>query len=412
MTKKFLQFLVLFILVTGTVWASGFQLNENGAKAQAMASAFTGLANDVSAVFWNPAGITQLSGTQVMAGVALIAPSFAFRGPSPQITEYKLEDKIFTPFQVYISHQLSDQWFIGFGVNTPYGLGTKWKDNWVGRFLAIETDLKTFFFNPVIAYKISDKASISIGGSVAYGSVTIERDADLYPFAGEANVKLEGNGWAWGVNAALLFKPIEEVSIGITVRSESEFKFEGDAKSTGPAQFTGLLPGGDISANLTTPLNFTIGFAFFPHKDWTITTDFQYVGWESYDVLAVDFKDPKMTDLSSERLYQNTYIARLGLEYKASETLALRTGIYYDNNPVRDKLLEPSLPDADRIGFNFGIGYDLTDHLTLDLAYLYILFEERTIKNSEISYTPGFAPFNGVYNSKAHIMGINFSYKF
>jgi len=90
----------------------------------------------------------------------------------------------------------------------------------------------------------------------------------------------------------------------------------------------------------------------------------------------------------------------------------LRAGVFYDNNPVKNERVDPTLPDADRIGLNIGFGYKISKNLSIDFAYLFLRFFERTITNSKESYTSGFAPFNGVYNSTAHLTGFNFSYNF
>ena len=158
------------------------------------------------------------------------------------------------------------------------------------------------------------------------------------------------------------------------------------------------------------PMNLTLGVAYFPMKDLTITADFQYVGWSSYDKLAVDFES--FADMSNLRDYKNGFIARLGGEYKLTDEFTLRTGIYYDKNPIKDELVDPTLPDADRIGLNIGLGYKIARNLSIDIAYLFLRFNERTITNSQIYYAAGNAPLNGVYNSVAHLFGVNFSFNF
>lgn len=410
MYKKITSAIILFILVSSITFASGFQINENGARAMGMAGAFAGLADDPSALYFNPAGITQLKGTHILAGVSFIAPIVSFRGPSPLIDQYDMEKQLFTPINFYITHQLNDDFYFGFGVNNQYGLGTKWSDDWVARTVAYDTEIRTFYFTPVIAYKVTDNLSVSAGPVFAWGDVRIVKYTSLTPFAGEAKVTLKGDGTAWGFTAGVLYKPLDELQFGLSFRSATKFKFEGDAVSEGPSAFASKLPSGNITAEVTMPMNITFGTAYFPTKDLTITADFQYVGWSSYDKLAVDFES--FTDLSTPRDYENCWIARLGAEYKLSDDFTLRSGIYYDKNPIKDELVDPTLPDADRIGFNIGVGYKITQNLSVDLAYLFLRFYERTITNSQIYYTSGDAALNGVYNSVAHLFGVNFSYNF
>ncbi len=382
-----------------------------------MGGAFTALANDPSAVFFNPAGLTQLSGTHILGGVTLIKPSSTFRGPSPSIQEWKMDDQIFNPINLYVTHQFNEDFSAGLSINNPYGLGTLWDENWIGKYLAIETEIRTFFFTPVVAYKISDNLSIGGGPVITYGDVIIHRKSDILPFEGDAVIELEGTGTGFGYTAGVLFKPTNELSLGLTFRSEVEMNFEGDANVTAPSQLGPALPTGKIKAPLTTPLNVTFGLAALMSPELTLTADFQYVGWNSYDKLEVeflDFKDENGDNLiqSSIRDYGNGWIGRLGGEYKFDESLDIRAGVFYDSNPVKDEKLDPTLPDADRLGFNIGFGYRFSESLSVDLAYLFLRFEERKITNSEEEYSPGSAKFNGVYNSSAHLLGINFSYSF
>ncbi len=146
-----------------------------------------------------------------------------------------------------------------------------------------------------------------------------------------------------------------------------------------------------------------------------LTADFQYVGWSSYDKLEVTFEDVidengNKLVTASERNYDNSFIARLGGEYNLTPEFDLRGGFLYDSNPVSDEKLDPTLPDADRLGFNIGFGYKLSKGVSIDVAYLFLRFVEREITNSKENYSGGISPFNGVYSSVAHLFGINFSY--
>jgi len=418
--KKLHTIAIMLMFLASNYYASGFQINEQGSKAMAMGGAFTGLANDVSALYFNPAGITQLTGTNILGGITLISPSSSFRGPFPSINETKLTKQIFNPVHFGLTQQINDKLFIGFSIGNNYGLGTKWDKNWVGRFMAVETKIQTFFFSGIASYKVSDILSLGFGYSFAYGDVLIGKKANLSPFNAEAYLELNGTGNGSGFVAGLLLKPSKAISIGISYKSEVRIDFTGDAKASGaPKQYDGLLPHGAIEAPLTTPENATVGVAIKPNKNLTFTADYQYVGWKSYDKLKVTFNEYKFQDgtntTSSVRDYKNTFIARAGVEYLFSKSLALRTGILYDKNPVDDTKLDPTLPDADRLGFNAGIGYKLSKNFNIDIAYMFLRFDERKITNSEESYSGisnSIAPMNGVYNSTAHLLSMTLSYNF
>jgi len=310
-----------------------------------------------------------------------------------------------------------DNLTLGIGLNNPYGLGTEWDENWVGKYMAIKTEIRSFFFYASVGYKISDELSIGAGPVYAIGDVTINRKNSLSPFDADARINLAGDANAVGFTAGLLFKPMKEFSVGLGYRSEVNFDFSGKADVTAPSQLLPLLPQGNIKAPLTTPQNITLGLAYMPSKELTLSSDFQYIGWSSYDKLEVTFSDVKDANgdpyvSTSIRDYKNALIARVGFEYKLSDPFTLRGGLLYDVNPVKDERLDPTLPDANRLGLNIGFGYQITENIGVDVAYLFLRFNERKIDNSMVSYSSGSAYFNGVYNSTAHLLGIDLSYNF
>lgn len=425
MKKTVLSIFVVLLACNIGIFASGFQINEHGARAMAMAGAFTGVANDASTVYYNPAGLTNLKGTHFLAGVTLIAPSAKFTGPTPGTTEYEMESQLFTPFNFYVTHAINDDLSVGLGVNNQYGLGTKWSSDWAGRYLAVDTEIRSFYFTPAIAYKFSEIFSIGVGATIALADVKIIRNIPQQdPVTGaqkpDAQTKMEGDGSAFGFTAGIYLKPSDMISLGLSYRSESSFDFEGDA-STDPAtlDFTHPLagpqsiplPNGPIKAPLTTPQNITFGIGLTPADGLIISADFQWVGWSSYDKLEVTFEeydlDPQTAGnqnvSSTPRNYEDSFIVRVGAEYMLSPEFALRGGFLYDKNPVQDEYVEPTLPDADRMGLNIGFGYDISSSVKVDFAYLLLLFSEREITNSAFG-------FNGTYQNTAHLFGINFGY--
>ncbi len=408
MNKK-LRLLIISLVVATQVFASGFQINEHGARGMAMAGAYTALALDGSALFYNPAGLSQLDGTQIMLGTTLISPSASFRGVTPDIDETSMESAIFTPINLYVTHQLNNDWAIGFGVNNQYGLGSTWDENWIGQNLAIDTEVQTFYFTGGASYKFSDQLSLGLTASYVYGHVAILKNTPIDPFAGTATVDMSGTAGSFAYSIGLLYKPSDMVSIGLDFRSKTTIEFTGTADVTAPDALAGLIPSGDIEAPLTVPMNATIGLALHPSSALTISADFQYVGWSSYDKLEVTFTETGYVS-TSIRDYTDSWILRVGGEYHLSDVFDLRGGLLYDSNPVKDEWVEPSLPDADRIGLNIGFGYKITENISVDLAYMFLRFNERTIEKSNVDYTGGAAAFNGTYNSSAHLLGLNFSY--
>ena len=397
------------------MYAGGFQLNEHGARALAMGGAFTAVANDPSAIYWNGAGLSYLSGTNILLGVSLIAPQSTFRGVAPDITKYRGKNLLFYPVHFFVSHQLSDKFSIGLGFTTPFGLGTEWDENWVGKYLAVETNLQTFIVTPVIAYKPIESLSISAGFIYSFGDVLITRKNQLPTYFPnyDAFIKLKGDDkFAYGFNAGIMFKPIKALSIGASYHSEIKYDFEGTATILeAPAQALGGLPKGNIAAELTTPQNIAGGIAVDVSDRVKLSADFQFVGWSSYDKLEVKFTDTDPNVISSSpRLYDDSYIVRFGGGYKFNDQVTFMAGVYYDKNPVSSEYINPTLPETNRLGFSFGIEAKLFEHLSFQGSYLFIRGKQLTITDSKEVYSQPDYRFNGTYNTSANIFSLSFLY--
>ncbi len=414
--KSKLLFLIITLLFNSTfVFGGGFQLNEHGARALGMGGAFTGVANDASAVYWNGAGISFLKGTNIVLGASFIAPNSKFRGVAPEITEYRGKNLLFYPVHFFGTTQLSDKFSIGIGFTTPFGLGTEWDENWIGKYLAIETSLQTFTVSPIISYKPIESLAISAGFVYSFGTVLITKKTQLptYLAGYDAFLELEGDDmFAYGFNAGLMFKPTNFISIGASYHSEVKFNFEGTATILeAPEAALNQIPSGNIKADLTTPQNIAGGIAVDISNKVKLSADFQYVGWSSYDKLEVVFTDPEPDVVnSSPRLYDDSFIVRLGGAYKANDQVTFMCGVYYDKNPVSNEYLNPSLPESNRIGLSFGIEAQLFERLSFQGSYLFIRGKQLTIDNSEEVYNLPDYRFNGTYNTYANIFAISFNY--
>ncbi len=397
----------MIFLCYSQAFAGGFQLNEHGARAMGMGGAFTAVADDPTAIYWNGAGLTQLWGTNFVLGGTIISPASTFRGVIPQTTEYKTDDQIFYPPHFFGSYRISKDFAVGLGFTVPFGLGTKWADDWVGRYLALKTELMVFTVSPVLAYKVTDGLSISAAFVYSFANVEITRKNSQAPFEGDAFVQLKGDdNAAFGYNLGLMYKPIKTLSFGVSFHSQITYDFKGTASSTtSQSELESRLPNGDITAELTTPFNLAIGAAYDVLPGLKFSADFQYIGWSSYDTLAVDFNDPNFPDLASPRLYDDSYIVRLGSEIALSKQFDVLAGIYFDKNPVKPEYLNPSLPDANRFGLSVGFNLNVVDNFGISASYLHIFASQLTVNNST-EY------FNGTYNSSANIAALSLSYGF
>lgn len=417
MQKKIIQSLMMVVLSVSFIFASGFSILEHGAKATAMGGAFIAQANDASAVFYNPAGITDFTNTKIVFGTTIIQPAFSFAGPQnvDPLLYNESKSQSFTPIHLYTTVPISEKLAFGFGIFNLFGLGSDWGDDWVGKQLATNTSIETFFFNPVLAYKILDNLSVAAGFDMVYGTVVMEKQVYFSPRSVFGGSKLEAHTLGYGWNLGLKYQPVEKLSLGVTYRSEVLMPFSGgeatfDFPATGnpiaDAEIAAYFPNTKGSADLTLPAVIGLGISYQFTDRLTAEFDYLLINWSSYDQLILKFDDPVggQSESVSEKGYVDSYSLRFGLEYLLNESWAIRAGYIRDNHAVPDERLEPSLPEGDRNLYSLGVGYQ-TGSFIIDAFYTLLTQDERVITNSVDN-------FNGTYQGIGNLYGITFGYSF
>jgi long-chain fatty acid transport protein len=433
------------VLVPGIAFGSGFGINEMDAKAVAMGGAFVAQADDPAAVYYNPAGIVQLNGTQVSAGVSVIIPHASFEtdgnranlspplslwGGPPAGTSTSIEDHTFYIPNAYVTQKMSDRVSFGFGVFSNFGLATDWPDDWEGRFIVggTKADITSVSLNPVIAFRPVPQLSLAAGPVLQYVSIDLQYQVPnvLNGVGGtpttaavpEATAKLSGDDWDWGWNVALLYWITDNLKFGASYRSQVQHSItNGDVKFS-PQGVNGLT-NTTGSANLTLPAIGYLGLSWSP-KPFTFELDAQYTNWGSFNQLAVTFDQSigigpiAVNGLTQEKDWHSVWAYRFGAQYSLNEYFDLRAGIIYDPSPIPDKTLDPLVPSGDRWLYCVGFGTHY-QKFTFDFAYNYLQDESRRFDN-EVGDAPGLpglprmtGDFKNVY---AHIFGINLSYAF
>lgn len=418
-----------FIVGTALVWlvlfraplcpAAGFLIYEHGAAAMAMGGAFVAVANDPSAVFHNPAGIAFLKGTQLSVGTTLIASSSSLtlsNYPDPSKREWKQADQLFYPSSFYLTRSLGDKVTVGFGFFSPYGLGAEWPKENPLRYLGYKDDMKTFFFNPAVAVKLTDNLSLGFGVSYIHSTVKFWMvELENFGAYGKYDVPavLDGSGNAFGFNAGLIYKS-EKGSVGINYRSHFNIKYSGELSldtSLVPAPLQKYVPASDTgSTNFKFPGIFGFGFAINATQKLILSADLHLVTWSRFDKYVVDFS--QVPDLEVAQYFSDSFLVRGGAQYAFSRRFSLRAGIVYDQSPQPAATADPLLPDSDRVALTGGFGINLTGNLFLDLAYQYEMFSDRTAPN-RYALQVGSTNFGvGTYKTTANLVGISLRYAF
>lgn len=414
MNRIFSTFL-LILAATSTAYSGGFQLNDHNARSVAMGFATVANITDASANYFNPACITQdPSNFSIAVGASYIMPGGKFTGPTTLNVQNTtaLETWNFLIPNFYASwHSPIKNLSIGVGVFVPFGLGTRWPEDWTGRFSSVETYLETVEINPNIAYSfnIGDMPfAISAGFGYAMGNVELKKN--LSTFTPEPVLDLKGTGNATTFNFSLYAQPSAKMKIGASYRHNIKMTYDGDVTYTNIKGLEALFVPGKGGATINMPNDLKFGIAYQMMENLWLEASANFVGWSSYDTLAITFdKKPGTPTTTYEskgaRLYKDVIAFRLGAEYSMDENMKLRCGFGYDPMPVEPKYVEPVLPEGNRINFSLGVGYKINNMLSLDLGYMgLVAMQTETIGNPNL--------MDGLYNSNANIISLSLNLKF
>lgn len=375
-----------------TAQAEGFALFEWSARANALGGAVVARADDPSAIAFNPAGITQLEGAQVQMGISTITPSIDIKTNSG--TYSNNSDTFYVP-NGYYSQQLNDKWWLGIGMYSRFGLGIGYDSDWAGATNIIEANLETFSITPVLAYKVNDQLSVSVGFEVMKAYLDLTKNLG----AGGTELYADADSTGLGALAAIHYKPTDDWAIGLSYKSEVKQEFKGDAELTGAAASS-------VAGNVVLPDELLFGVAYQATDKLSIEVGAVWTHWSNYKQLRLYLDDAAQK--AEKKHWKNTMRYNVGVEYEALDWLDLRFAYTYDESPVTNGYADYMVPTNDRHLLSTGAGFRIDDW-TIDISYTCILASDRSFKNSSnAEATGGITSEGGI----THVAGLSVGYKF
>jgi long-chain fatty acid transport protein len=407
---KIISVSVLLSAVTGTASAAGFAIKEQSITS--LGRAFAGsaaAAEDASTIFFNPAGLTYLERTEIDMGMNYIKPQSEYRDEGSTITGVgpltggdggDAGREAFVP-NFYLAHPVNDKVTLGLGISAPFGLVTEYRDDWVGKYLAVKSEMLTVNFNPSIAFKATEKLSLGFGLSAQYIDVKLSQMADLGgdPNVADAKAKLKGDDWGYGFNLGLIYQATDDTRLALAYRSKITNTLKGDGTLK-------TLSGTTISdENIEADLDLPETLSFAIHHDindkWAILADATWTRWSRFEELVIESDGPFLSAEKAED-WENSMRYGIGLSYKHNDKWQFRTGVAYDETPIPNSQRRTArIPGTDRTWLAFGASYQVTDSIIIDAAYAHLFMDDPKIDESEKVYN-----LKGSYDASVDIVGL------
>lgn len=384
--------------------AGGFKIPDQSTRAMGMIDAFIAGADDASAVYYNPAGITRLTRPEMISNIYFAHAITYYDGTYGSETS---DGRFYVVPSFYFATPVKglDNLFVGLGVYSPYGLGSKWGDSSLVRYTTTLAEIQLVNINPTVAYKIND--SLAVGAGIDYFESRAKMRSK-FPIApgvdGEQDVDADGHGW--GYNLGIQYQASETVRLGLTYRSQVTIPYDGDMQ-------VDLGPGAGLRFGLNGDIEYpqVIGAGIM----WQATPKLRLelaAEWQDWATRKTqDFTITPGGVISAQTDWKESWLFMLGAEYELNDKWTVRAGYGYNETPVPNHTAEPSLPTGDTHAVALGAGYKYSENITLDVAGIVAYGEKRTISDPN-PIPPLESDYSGDYQAISFYLSFGIRYQF
>lgn len=463
-TNKFTNMFLSTLLLGAATGASAaaFQLAE--VSTSGLGRAYAGeaaIADNAAVVATNPALMSLFKQNEFSAGGVYIDSKIHMDGQvkakvlGVEVAQGSAKQRNVVPGSfipnMYFVAPINDKFAIGTGMNVNFGLKSKYEDNYDAGLFGGNTNLTSINLNLSGSYRISEGWSAGLGLNAIYAKAKVERTAGILDTAidnvrttpalqqqiaaraAAANIPatglmqrlgglgaqiekntslthLQGNAWAFGWNAGLLYEFNDKNRIGVAYHSKVDIDFKDNtALSYVPRGTAAYVGEGGLTLHLPSYWEVS-GFHQLTDK-LAMHYSYKYTEWSRLKDLHATYSNGQLAFHKDEGYRNNSRIA-LGATYDLTEQLALRAGIAYDESAAGEHH-SASIPDTDRTWYSLGATYKFTPNLSVDFGFAHLHGKKLNFKENQ-SLTRGLVVVEADYQSKAsaNLYGLNLNYRF
>lgn len=406
-------------------YAAGFSIGTQNVSG--LGNAYAGAAaaaEDASTIFYNPAGMTEIKGSQVVGGVNFINTSLTFsNNGSTAATGQSLgstggDAGSFREIpHAYLLFDLTPTVKAGLGIGAPFGNGTQWSKDWIGRFQGTKSELQTVNVNPSLAYKPSENLSLGFGANYQRGEAEFVQQVNGVLVGGvgaegETTFRLKGEQWGW--NAGAMYKLSEATRLGVAYRSAIFYKMTGTAITTSTnaaVNSSTAFPEGNTRLNLTMPESLSFAGKHRLTDRWELLADATLTAWSRMESLTPINASTGVAFTSVNYKWKDSWRYGVGANYAYTDKTKLKIGVAFDQGVTSSEYRTVTLPDSDRIWLSFGVKQTLSKASVLDVGYTHQFIQQANLSNNNGS-TATYGFVNGAADRSIDIFGVQYTYSF
>jgi long-chain fatty acid transport protein len=454
MRRTALTVLCTSLLLTTSAFASGFGLRE--VSASAFGNSYAGapaVGGEASTMFFNPALVADVETLDMSDSVLGLLPdakgdftATTAAGALPVTGPTHIEDIVNTALlpSLAVRARLSDQFTVGLQVTSPWGMVTDYGPDWVGRYYATNSDVKTVNVTAVVGFQPTPELAFAAGVQVQYIKGRLGKAIDFgsigalhghpldyfaVPGAMDGSVLLKAQDWGYGYVLGVTWTPNDKLSLGLSYRSQIDNTLKGTETFTlgsvpivalgnitvgqAIAGGSGWFQNGGAKAEFSTPATVTFGARYKINDRLTALVSIDWTDWTAFSELrAVTSPNPySQPDDVTTMDWKSSWFGSVGVEYKPRDNWVIRLGAAYDETPTGDQFRTPGIPDGSRYWLTVGAGVQLTDHINLDVSYGHLFFQKGEVNLlGSVAENQFRGSLNGVVSMGVNILGAEVSY--
>lgn len=408
---------------------NGLAINEQSVSG--MGTAFAGRASaaqDASTLYGNPAGLSKLKRTEVVAGMAMIDAKVDIDDSSAETSEGDMVPLAAVPFG-YITTPLNEDWHFGIGVYVPFALISDYEKGFGGRYKGQYSKVQVITLQPTLSYQINDRVSVGFGPTFNKidGKLTSKLNDGALLGSGDTSVNIKGDDTAVGYNIGVLVDVTDQLAWGLTYHSKVEYTLDGRTKiggGDGPVfgQFNGEY---DAQLDFTTPESVDTSLTYKLDDKWTLYGGATWTRWSRLQAIVVENEgtpvilgSTPLAEVSEELKWKDTWGFAIGTSYQLNPQWVLRTGFAIDAAPTANDNRTVRIPVGNRKVFSLGAGWSPNADMTIDVAYSYLRENEAKVNQPatemgaggvSVEVAPG---YSATYKNSAHGLGAQLTYRF
>jgi long-chain fatty acid transport protein len=341
---------VAFAFWPGHVLGLGFLIPNQDAEAIARGNAFAATADNPSAIFYNPAGISQIPGQDLQVGILnYLGINAHYSPPGGPSSDTKFQ--VIPVPQVFYTYSPANLPFsFGVGLYAPFGLGVEWPDDSDLRSLAIKSQLQYITLNPVVSWKIHHTLSLAIGPTINYSDVEFTRGL----LTSSDNLEFNGDDFAFGFTAGILWQPHPKWSFGASYRLATTMDYDGTTTynpGIGPVSST------KTTASVPFPQIVSGGISFRPTPKWNIEADVDWIDWHTLGTVTLDgTKNIFGSNLPLQFNWHDSLQYKFGITRYLDDGWFVSAGYFYSGDTASSQYFSPAVPDTDLNVASLGFG--------------------------------------------------------